>query len=191
MNYNKWKSLADEGYSSDVISFLQFIKEEEEVDEEHPKTQAIISLLDRKQLIQDRILTTLGHELLDNSEISDSLPIKRVSDRFEEWWKSYPASDAFNLDGRTFMGTQSKRIKKDLCKAKFNKLISSGIAAEDIIQATKYHVEQAKKLSLKKSQNQVSFIPNSERYIREEMFMPYIDLLKEKQEEIEFKSNIL
>ena len=188
MNYSKWKSLADEGYSSDIMSFLQFIKDEESMEEEHPKTQSLLSLLNRKQLITDKGLTLLGNSLLEDIDM-EYIPLKKQPDKFEEWWKIYPASDGFTKDGRSFMGSQSKRIKKDLCKVKFTKLINSGYEAEDIIKATEHHIDQAKKISLVKNSNQLSFIANSERYLREEMFEPYIGLSQEKQ--LEFKSNVL
>lgn len=191
MNYNKWKQISDQGYSSDAISLLQFIKEEEELDEEHAKTQSILSLLERKQLIVDNKLTVLGQDLLNNLVLEEILPKFKKSNKFEDWWRAYPATDSFNLDGRSFLGSQSKRIKKDLCKVQFNKLVNEGFLAEDIIEATKYHIDQAKKLSLKKGTSQLTFVPNSERYLRESLFEPYIDLLKNRIIEVEFKSNVL
>lgn len=191
MNYNKWKYINDKGYNSDVISFLQFIKNEEELDEEHTKTQSILQLLNRKQLINENGLTILGEELLKNIEIDEIIPIKAIKiDKFEEWWKIFPASDAFEMDNRTFMGTQSKRIKKDICKKTFNKLLNV-FTAEDIIKSTSFIIEQAKKISLKKGTNQISFIANSERFLREEMFSPYIEMSKNVVKEVEYKSNIL
>lgn len=180
MNYTKWKLLADEGYSSDVISFLSFLKNGEEIDMEHPKSKALIALMERKELIVEGKLSVKGEELLENSSQLGEISIKvKKSDKFEEWWKTYPATDAFSLNGKDFGGSQSKRVKKDICKKTFDKIINAGTPAEDIIKATAYHIEQAKKLSLKKGTSQLSYIANSERYLREEMFAPYIELSKE------------
>jgi len=192
MTYNKWKKLADEGYSSDVISFLLFLQQGESIDEEHPKSKALISLMERKELVVDGKISVKGLSLLNSMEEIGNIPTKAIkSDKFEEWWKAYPSTDAFSIDGTNFIGTQSKRIKKDVCKKTFNKLINEGITAEDIINATQYHFEQAKKLSVKKNENKLSFIANSERYLRERMFEPYIEMAKKVEEIEEYKSNIL
>lgn len=195
MTYNKWKQLAEEGYNSDVIAFLGFLEQGEEIEQEHSKSKAILNMLIRKELItEENKLTLLGKEMLEMAN-SDNLfspvVIPRAKESFDEWWKCYPPTDGFEIDGRTFMPSQSKRIKKDACKAKWKKLLNEGIKAEDIINATAYHIEQVKKISAKKSQNQLSFVPNSERYIREELFIPYIELSKSQIKEPEFKSNIL
>jgi len=179
MNYKKWKAINDDGYSSDAISILQFIKEQEELDEEHLKTQSILSLLERKQLINENKLTLLGEELLNSLELEELVSIKKIKvDKFEDWWKIYPATDGFTMDGKTFMGTQSKRIKKDACKALFKKIVNEGYSEDDIINATKFHMEQAKKLSFKRGVSQISFIGNSFRYLNEKMFEPYIQSSK-------------
>jgi len=192
MNYKKWKAINDDGYSSDAISILQFIKEQEELDEEHLKTQSILSLLERKQLINENKLTLLGEELLNSLELEELVSVKapKKIEFFDEWWGIYPASDSFTYNGQTFAGTQSKRVKKDLCKAHFKKAVNNGISEQDIIAATTYHIEQAKKLSIKKG-NQLSFIANSERYLRESMYEPYIEISKNQVKEETFKSNII
>lgn len=191
MQYSKWKQISDEGYSADAISLLLFLKEGEELDEEHPKTKAILNLLERKQLIGEGGLTLLGEEILANLGEEKVIPKLKKTEFFEEWWKVYPATDSFVWEGRTFSGTQSKRVKKELCKQHFNKQVNEGILAQDIIEATKYHIEQAKKLSLKKGDSQLSYIANSERYIRERMYEPYIEMCKSNVKEPEFKSNVI
>lgn len=193
MTYAKWKQITEEGYSSDVVSFLLFLSSGEQLDETHPKTKALLTLMWRKELIFDGKITVKGKELLECA-LSDNLfsPITiPKSNKFEDWWKIYPATDGFTLDGRKFDGSQSKRIKKDVCKKTFNKLINSGVDADDIINATKYHIEQAKRQSLKKGSSQLSYIPNSERYLRESLFEPFIEQSKELETIPEFKSNIL
>ena len=191
MTYEKWKQITEEGYSSDVISFLLFLKQGEQLDEGHYKTKALLSLMERKELIIEGTITVKGEELLNNIEqLGEISKIAKVN-KFDEWWSVYPATDSFTMDGRKFEGTQSKRIKKDVCKKAFNKLINSGLEADDIINATKYHIEQAKKQSLKKGTSQLSYIGNSARYLAEEMFRPFIELSKEQEVTTEYKSNIL
>lgn len=192
MNYKKWKQISDEGYSSDAISLLQFIKNGEEMDEDHLKTQSILSLLNRKELINDGKLTLLGEELLNNLELEEIAPTKaKRSDKFEDWWSVYPSTDAFELNGRKFNGMQSKKKDKAKCKGHFDKAVREGIDPDDIIAATKYHIDQAKKMSLKKGESQLTFISGSEIYLRNRVYMPFIDLAKTEVAEPEFKSNIL
>src|SRR4051812_17566012 len=110
MTYPKWKQLVDEGYSSDAISLLQFLKAGEIIDQEHVKTSGIYSLLLRKGLVLNEVLTPTGEELLEGLDLDTEIPVApKKEDKFEEWWKMYPATDAFTYQGRTFPGTQSKR----------------------------------------------------------------------------------
>lgn len=193
MNYLKWKQLGDEGYSSDAISLLSFLKNGEEIDLEHAKTSALYSFLIRKDLVQGAVLTPFGEELLKNAEVS-SVPVPtkpKKSDKFEEWWKTYPATNGFTLNGITFEGTQSKKIKKDLCKTEFNKALKDGLDADEIIAATAFHINNIKKFSLKKTESQLTYLANSERYLRERMYVPYMGKKVQPQEEVLYKSNVI
>jgi len=191
MNYEKWKQIVDEGYSSDVISFLQFYIEGDVIDEEHPKTKALISLMERKSLLFEGNVTDVGKSLYESCQNNTETPKIKIVDKFEDWWKIYPPSDAFSYEGRKFDGVQSKRKNKEKCKLLFKKAISEGLDPNLIIKATEYHIEQAKKLSLKRGTSQLTYISGSEIYLREKLYEPYIELCKDEIEEIEFKSNIL
>ncbi len=192
MLYSKWKELSDEGYSSDVISFLLFLKNGEELDSSHPKTKALLALMERKELVIDGKISVKGEELLENLGQLGEISNKELKiDKFDEWWKIYPSTDAFIWNGQEFGGAQTKRIKKDMCKKHFAKLINSGLEADDIIKATIFHIEKAKKLSVSRKENQLTYVPNSERYLREKIFEPYIEISKAWAEVEEFKSNVL
>lgn len=136
-----------------------------------------IATLQRKGYVNTKLeVTDAGNKLyLSLSEHIEVIKREKIKDdKFEEWWDCYPATDAFEYKGKEFKGTQKKNIKKDECKVLFNKLIHSGLDADKIISATKYHIDSAKSLSLRKGTNQLSFVYNSERYLREKMFEPFI-----------------
>lgn len=191
MTYKRWKQLVDEeGIDGNSILFLQMLANGEEIDLDHPKSAAILSVLERKELILGTEITQKGTTILNGIEISSKNSAKK-EDLFSKWWEIYPSTDAFTLDGRKFMGTQSKKLKKVDCKKLFDAAIKEGTSPEDIIRATAYHIEQAKKLSLKKGESQLSYIPNSERYLRNKVYEPFIDASKEETKEIKYQSNIV
>lgn len=136
-----------------------------------------LQTLQRKGYVDIKMeVTQTGLELYQSlgTEILVTKKIKKQDDKFEEWWNIYPSTDDFEINGRHFKGSQKKNIKKDECLVLFNKLINSGFTADDIIRATKYNIDNAKSLSLRKGTNQLSFITNSERYLREKCFEPFI-----------------
>lgn len=96
---------------------------------------------------------------------------------FENWWNVYPSTDHFIYNSVEYKGTQAKKIKKDECSDLFI-LLNAKYSFDDIIKATQYHIETAKKQSIKTNKNQISFIPNSLRYLREEVFQPFIEISK-------------
>ncbi len=179
-NYIYLLSLVDEGY--EISSF------------KNSKIEAIIQSLVRKELITDNHkITQTGKDLLEFCNSSKRLQLNKLSENkedFEKWWSEYPASNNFSYNGKLFEGSQSKRIQKDDCKILFNKLINSGYKPEDIIGATKYHIELTKKLSFTKKDNQLSYVYNSARYLREKSFEAYIEIYKQKVVKPEEKSNL-
>lgn len=142
-----------------------------------------LQTLQRKGYVDIKMqVSQTGLELYQSldTEILVTKKIKKQDDKFEEWWNVYPATDDFEINGRHFKGSQKKNIKKDECLVLFNKLINSGFTPDDIINATKYNIDNAKNLSLRKGTNQLSFITNSERYLREKCFEPFISKVQSK-----------
>lgn len=183
----KYIKVLDAGYSLDILYLLKLLKEGVNISKEilHPKIGAIHQMLLRKALAtEENKITVDGEDLLayleeDGEKVKEI--VKRVkAEGFDKWWTTYPATNMFLYKGKTFPGTQSKRIKKDDCKKLFQKIVNEGIPSEDIIGATEYHFQVAKDLSWKEGKNQISYIGNSERYLREKMFEPFIELYKNK-----------
>lgn len=182
----KYIKILDAGYSLDVLYLLKLIKEGVDITEAilHPRVDAINQMLLRKQLVtDDNKVTMSGEDLLGYLEEDDTSTkgiVKRLkTNDFEKWWVTYPSTNMFTYKTKTFKGTQNKRIKKIECRQLFNKYLNEGFTADDIINATEYHFEVAKDVSFKKGENQLSFIANSERYLREKMFEPYIEIYKQ------------
>lgn len=146
-----------------------------------------IATLQRKGYLDIKLnVTDAGHKLYGSlkKEIEVVKRVKIKDDKFEEWWETYPATDDFEYKGKKFSGTQSKKVKKEECVVLFNKLVHGGLDADKIISATKYHFDNAKSLSLRKGTNQLSYIANSERYLREKMFEPFIGkVIKDDQQQ--------
>jgi hypothetical protein len=110
----------------------------------------------------------------------------RIVSHFDEWWAIFPSTDYFEINGRVFKGSRKMNIKKGECKLIFDRYVELGLfLADDIIKATDYHIMLSKEESLKKGQNKLSFITNSERYLRERYFEPYIALSKKKPKQRE------
>lgn len=179
ISLDKYIELANAGYPLDVVYILtEMVKGVNPTEKfaNNKKLMGLYKMLMRKQLInEDNSLTDQGKELLS---YLDNKP--KASPQFDTWWLTYPATNVFKHKGRTFTGTQNKRKKKDECRALFNKLIAEGFDPLEIIQATKYHFELAKELSCKEGKNEISFIANSERYLRNKDFEPYIEIYKDK-----------
>lgn len=103
--------------------------------------------------------------------------LKKDDGDFEKWWEIYPPTNHFEHKGKTFEGTQKKNVKKEECKKLFFILTNGEFTAHQVIEATKYHINAAKDLSIKKRDNQLNYVPNSERYLRERYFEPYIKFI--------------
>ena len=156
----------------------------------HPKVKVWIQSLVRKQFMtEDFDLTSKGQELIEklnslekNEQVVtpiETVSIKSTKEKFKEWWKVYPSTNNFEYKGKKFMGTQKKNLKKEACEQLFSKyIVNREFTAEEIIEATRYHINLAMEESFKTGINKLDFVPNSERYLRERYFEPYIKIYK-------------
>jgi len=111
------------GFTLDMIYLLKMIQQEFDVKslcEGTPKICLLCQTILRKQLITEEYkLTIEGKELLaffDTSSRETIVRVKQDGDLFEAWWKAYPGTDTFKINGKNFTGTRSLRNKKDDCK---------------------------------------------------------------------------
>jgi len=141
--------------------------------------------LTRKQfLTREGTVSTKGAALL--AQLGAAVPgistYRPTADLFKVWWNSYPPTATFTHKGVTFTSTQVKRIKEKLCREHWNEILLEGeYTAEQIIQGTVNHIAMAMEESVKEKKNRVHFIFNSERYIRERCFAPYIESQESKE----------
>lgn len=184
ISHSHFFSLYKERIPLDCIYTLQTIKEGGDIENE--AFMPHIQKLQRKGYLDiNNKITEYGEEVLsfickkvENIEI---LPKKKSEKgKFDEWWEIFPDSNYFSHGGIDFKGTQNKKLHKEQCRKIFNILSSSLFSADDIIKATKYHINVAMELSVKKRENQLTFIPNSERYLREQYFKPYIERMNKE-----------
>ena len=141
------------------------------------KIAALEQGLLRKGLITEKGITVLGEELLSFLETkgeSVKLNKKVINvDDFDLWWEIFPANNKFDI----FKATRTFKVKKDACKILFNKYINEKKwTAKEIIDATKYDIEIRKESSIKKRENQLTFLQNSHTYLYQESFQGYIGL---------------
>lgn len=184
---NKFKSIVELGLDLNTAYMLGWYKLGLNTDWSAPKMKAWEQTLVRKGLITDQgFITEEGRRVYDiihsqgEGEVKEYKKEKkekkvRVETDFDRWWNTYPATDNFVYKGKIFKGSQSKKIKKELCIAKFKEIIGEGkYTADDIIRATENHLQIAKEESYRRNDNKLSFIANSERYLRERMWEGYV-----------------
>lgn len=194
MNIEAFKQLVEEGYDMNML-YLLSLNSEELKGISNMKIRGWVATCVRKQLLTEEYKITLeGKRLLDvqNGVIQSStrdVTKDEIKSKFEEWWSIYPATDYFEHKGITFQGTQAKKIYKNSggksgnCWDNWRTIINEGKhTPDDIIRATKFHIETAKELSVKRKENQLTYIPNSERYLRVHSFAPYVELSKQQKQ---------
>lgn len=155
---------------------------------------AWLQTLRRKGYVaQDSNEVTLSGQLLYRmlKEDKDEEIVSAVPGGFERWWKIFPSTNMFMYRTKTFEGSQKKNIKKAQCKALFERYVNEGkFTVEDIIAGTEYHMVVVRELSWKNQRNEMSYVPNSYRYLSEKFFEPYIELSKARVK-IKDNSNVM
>lgn len=137
----------------------------------------------RKSLItEDGKVTTLGKELLTalSSSRSPKGVIKKVrkeaDDVFEQWWKTYPATDMFTFSGRTFSGSRGLKQKKEECRKKFNDILLEGeYSADHLIEALKREIGLKMMQSVKDNENKMKYMQNTATYLNQRTFENFIN----------------
>jgi hypothetical protein len=188
-----FEQLLKNGYSLDIVFLLKLAEEGECLEslcKESPKLEALYQGIYRKGLItvEDK-LTLTGKAVLEflstTEETTTLVRKKKTNDEFDLWWKAYPGTDTFKINGRSFTGTRSLRNKKDECKAKLHKILDEGeYTVKELIEALEFEVNQKVNNSIKTGVNKMSFMQNSLTYLNQRTFEPFIELIREghKQE---------
>jgi hypothetical protein len=154
-----------------------------------PKLEALYQGIYRKGLITvEDNLTLTGKSLLEfttTEETTTFVRKKKTNDAFDLWWKAYPGTDTFKINGKSFTGTRSLRAKKDECKIKLDKILDEGeYTIKELLEALEFEVNQKVNNSIKTGVNKMSFMQNSLTYLNQRTFEPFIELIREghKQE---------
>jgi hypothetical protein len=178
-----FERLTEEGVDLSSLYILELFQSGYNVQGmENVKIQGWISGLMRKGLITEdykitlegcNILSTLDQDLGRNT-------LKKVEvqrdEKFKEWWECYPSVDRFIYNNVKFPGARSLRVKQKECEVLFYKLTNEdGIKAEDIIKGTTNHIEELKKISYSSKENRLTYMPASDRYLKEKRFIHFIE----------------
>ena len=187
-----FEQLLKNGYSLDMLFLLKLAEEGECLESlcnGSPKLEALYQGIYRKGLItvEDK-LTLTGKSLLEFTTTEESTTFvrkKKTNDAFDLWWKAYPGTDTFKINGKSFTGTRSLRAKKDECKIKLDKILDEGeYTIKELLEALEFEVNQKVNNSIKTGVNKMSFMQNSLTYLNQRTFEPFIELIREghKQE---------
>ena len=184
----QFEELIKRGYNLDVIFLLKLVDEQYDVSplcDGSMKIASVYHSLIRKALItpDDEKLTTLGKDLLEfmNAKSTGKLIRRKpATTDFEEWWKTYPGTDAFEYKGKSFKGTRALRLYKDDCRLKFDKIILEGdYTATQLIAALNYEITQKKENSISSNSNRLTFMQGSSVYLNQRSYEPFIELINE------------
>lgn len=103
--------------------------------------------------------------------------VKSTDNRFEELWECYPGSANFSYKGMTFRSSRALRGNKQVCKMLYDAAIASKVATEEqIIVATKYMVEEAKKESFDTGVNKLQYLPGIEPFLRQQRYLNFVNV---------------
>ena len=187
-----FKELIKKSYNLDLIYLLKLIEEQHDVQplyEDSMKISALYQSLIRKGLITDENkLTNPGKDILEyvKNNIDDTPIVKRkpITTEFEEWWKTYPPTDSFDVHGRKFKGSRALKRGKEECKRKFKAILEEGeYTAQDLIDALKYEVQQKVERSVKEGKNLMTYMQGSIPYLNQRTFEGFILLMKQDGDE--------
>lgn len=193
-----FKELIKKSYSLDLIYLLKLIEEQYDVQplyEDSMKIAALYQSLIRKGLItkDEEKITTIGKDLLKfvtDENTKKIIKRKPITTDFEEWWKQYPPTDSFTINGKQFKGTRSLRRGKEECRRKFKTIIEEGeYTAKQLTDALKYEVNQKVERSVRERKNIMSFMQGSIPYLNQRTFESFIELMEQNKDQDDTNSN--
>lgn len=176
------------------------LKDEFDVEEfcdDSPKLKGILQSIVRKNLVNEGRVTLEGEELLQFLSSSKGVKLtkkKPNNDDFSKWWSTYPPVDTFSYRGKSFKGSRALRSRKEDCRVKFNKVLSTGeYTLDELIEALKLEIEQKAENSYKSGDNKMKYMQNSLTYLNQATYDSYIQLVrqgfKSKKEEEKATTN--
>lgn len=185
-----FEELLNKSYSLDLIFLLKLIYDKYDISplcKSSEKINILHQTLIRKGLIteSEQKITSTGQDLLVflDSKESKRLARKKSDDTdFEQWWKEFPGTDTFIIQGRKFTGCRILRTNKDDCRIRFDEIINKGeYKATDLIEALKYDVLKKKEVSFKTNTNKLTYMMNSLTYLNQRIYEPIIELMENQK----------
>ena len=151
---------------------------------------SMIQLLERKGFLSSGEISNAGKKFYETlmcggkelKLVVDQVK-KEVSASFVDWWNIFPTTDGFEYKNKKFPKTgRVLRQGEDKCKIMFTNLVAgSSYTAEDIIEATKAHIEDIKQTSYKTGKNGLTYLPASQTYLNKKVFLAYIGETKKEE----------
>lgn len=112
------------------------------------------------------------NEKLDKNVSNEETP-------FDLWWKQYPGTNNFEVNGKRFKGTRTFRVEKDTCRLLYTRIVNSGEYTDnEMLEALKLEVETRKEESYKTGEDKLKYLQNSATYLRQYSFDPYVELVR-------------
>ncbi len=154
-------------YDQDAVQVLPNVKE--------------VKLLKDRFLIDEKGINVNGQKFYQ--EISnikeEDVPKKSkkepvIESRFEEWWNEYPGSANFSYRGMSFTSSRALRGNKQVCKMLYDAAVASKVTTEaQILNSTKFMVEEAKKESFDSGVNKLQYLPGAEVFLRQQRYLSF------------------
>jgi hypothetical protein len=183
------KICLEEKIDLNSLFLLEALEEEKDLAEylKTPQLDSWKQTLVRKSLINEKgILLTRGKALLDNirkginckkEKLDKNVSNEETS--FDIWWRHYPGTNNFEINGKRFKGTRTFRVEKDTCRLLYNAILTSGdYSHEEMIEAIKLETENRKEESYRTGEDKLKYLQNSATYLRQYSFDPYIELVR-------------
>jgi hypothetical protein len=178
-----FKQLILSHYSVDEVYLLQLAIQNYNLEDfKEKKISILIKKMTRNGLLtEEGIITEAGKKLWESLfQEGEELQLNKIEqtvDDFEIWWQAYPANNGFEHKGKKFPVTRSMRVKKDDCKVKFHSIISEGqYTPGQLINAIHTEVKARKEESVRKKENQLSYMKSTLPYLNARGFEGFIDL---------------
>lgn len=152
-----------------------------------------VKLLKDRFLIDEKGITTLGVKFYQEIAAIKDEPLEKgmkkkvkevVENRFSEFWDIFPGSANFTYRGMSFKSSRALKANKQVCQMLYNSAVIQGVATEDqIINATKFMVEEAKKESFETGINKLQYLSSCEVFLRQGKYLAFADVANVKDED--------
>lgn len=136
--------------------------------------------LERFGFVYDNEITPKGKDLVFQAENWEGVytpPNKKVKKEYSQdfltFWDNYPATDSFTLDGEDFQGLRTLRKNKDQTYTKYQQ-VTKHVNPQELLEALLYEVEFRKHDSLKKRQNQLTFMSGVDIWLKNRKFEMFL-----------------